>query len=203
MAQGFPAAAAPEVMQEHRIHLKPYREVGIDIETSSLRADLGMVLAVCAKVVGDDEVYIWRLDDYKDRKPWDDSPLVEDFTQFLNLCAKTFGWNSNRFDVKMLRTRRMLNGHGDSQVSFTHCDLLPVARQRFNLRNNRLGTWLEAIKADFDKTPLDPLVWQMAEHGDEGAMDAVVEHCIHDVRGMEQVFLTLDPWLRNWRLETI
>lgn len=194
-----------ETVMEHKIHLKPFREVGIDIETTSLKADLGFILCIVAKVVGEDECHVWRLDEYPDRKPWDDSPLVEEFCEFLNECAKCFSWNGNRFDIKMLRTRRFLNREHGAFTSFMHCDLLPVARQRFNLRNNRLATWLETLNTEFQKTPLDPLVWQKAEHGDEESMDMVVEHCIADVRGMEAVYLALDSsgGIRSWRLESI
>lgn len=179
-----------------------YYEVGFDIETTNLKGNFGMVLAAVVKPVGGAPI-ILRLDDpkYKDRKPWEDKPLLEDLGVILEDCARVFGWYSSRFDVPFLRTRRVLSGVKGT-VSFRHADLIYPSRGNFKFHNNRLETLMNMFST-VKKTDIVPEDWRRAQFMDRRSMNRVVEHCVADVCGMEDVYLRLGPFVQTWSRQTI
>jgi uncharacterized protein YprB with RNaseH-like and TPR domain len=179
-----------------------YGDVGFDIETTNLKGNFGLVLAAVVKPLGQAPI-ILRLDDpkYKSRKPWEDKPLLEDLGDVLEDCARVFGWYSSRFDIPFLRTRRVLSGVKGT-VSFRHCDMIFPCRSHFKFHNNRLETLLQMF-SPVKKTSIVPEDWRRAAFMDKRSMNRVVEHCVADVCGMEDVYLHLLPFLQTWSKQTI
>lgn len=177
---------------------KKYRELGLDIESTQLKADFGMVLCACLKPVGEAPI-ILRLDDkrYAGRSQWDDTPLIRDLVDILSDCAKTYGWYSAPFDVRFIRTRKMLAGMTDL-VAFRHADLIKTSRSNFLFHNNRLETLINNLSRH-RKTDIHPEYWRRAAFCDKPSMDKVVEHCVADVCGMEDVYLRLEPYIQTWQ----
>lgn len=177
-----------------------YREVGLDIETTNLRGDFGMILCACLKPVGEAPIVL-RLDEYDKRKPWDDTPLVRDLIDRLSECSKAFGWYSGRFDIPFIRTRKTLDRIEES-VTLRHTDLLQASRRGLLIHNHRLETLMNLFAAN-KKTDIRPEAWRRAGFGDKAAMDVVVEHCVEDVKGMEQVYFILEPYVQTWSQVTL
>jgi uncharacterized protein YprB with RNaseH-like and TPR domain len=175
---------------------KTHMNVGIDIETSSLKADFGIILCAVVKPVGKDAT-VFRLDSYTKRLPWDDSPLVKDLVEYLSECSNTFGWYSKPFDVPYVRTRKLKAGQTDL-IAFRHADLIRTARAHFKFHNNRLETWINNL-SKHRKTDIHPDHWLRAMFCYKPSMDKVVEHCLMDVYGMEDVFLGLSPYIQTWQ----
>src|SRR6266851_4488764 len=176
-----------------------YREVGFDLETTNLKANFGTILCACVKPVGADPI-TFRLDELPGPDGlWDDSRLVTRLCELLNNCGKVFGWYSSFFDIKFLRTRKLLNSLS-MPCSFAHADLWVTARSQLALHNNRLDTWNNAFAPDdAQKTPIKWETWRRAGAGDSGSIDYVVEHCEKDVESMEYSFLLLDPYIKGWK----
>jgi uncharacterized protein YprB with RNaseH-like and TPR domain len=172
-----------------------YRELGIDIETTSLKADFGLVLCACLKPVGEKPIVL-RLDKYPNRDPWDDTPLIKDIVDVLSDCSRTFGWYSKPFDVPFIRTRKLMAGMTEL-VAFRHADLIRTSRANFKFHNNRLETLINNL-SNHRKTDIHPMYWMRAAFCHKPSMDKVVEHCVADVCGMEDVYLRLEPYIQTW-----
>lgn len=182
---------------------RKFATVGFDLETTNLNANFGQILAACVKPVGG-ETITFRLDELMDpKKPWDDTPLVLALCNLLNQCGKVFGWYSSEFDVKYLRTRKLLNNL-QFPVVFAHADLWRTAKGRLSLHNNRLDTWSRSFAPqEHQKTAIDWECWRRAAFGDKVSMDYVVKHCEEDVAAMEYSFLHLDPYIGSWQQEVL
>lgn len=200
MVEGYSDASLP-LDPEFDLGLperRKYREAGIDIEASSLAGDGGQMLAWCVKPLGEKPI-TGRLDDpryAKKRKQWEDRPLVEDLLDCISECNRIFGWYIDRYDLPMIRTRRVFSGIKET-INVRKCDLFFVARRNFRMHNNRLQSYMDTFSAH-KKTPLRIEVWRRALFCDKVAMDEVVEHCVEDVCGMEDVFYHVEPYIQTW-----
>src|SRR6266498_4859894 len=170
-----------------------YREVGLDIESTNLKADFGVVLVACVKPMGEPVITL-RLDDYKDRDPWDDSPLIKDLVTLLGQCTRVYTWYGRWFDIPFIRTRKLLVGN-NTLVAFSHTDLWETVKKTFLLTNNKLDTYAKALSSK-QKTEVDWGYWRRAMFGDEQSMDYIVDHCEADVAAMEQVYLQIEGYIR-------
>jgi uncharacterized protein YprB with RNaseH-like and TPR domain len=168
--------------------------VAFDIETTSLKADIGFVLCAVVKPL-DDKPIILRIDDLRgdSGKPWDDSVLVNTLVETLASSHLAYGWNIRRFDIKFLRTRRLLLGQHKTPRMISTIDLLQVAR-RFAFHSNRQAVWMESLSR-YQKTEVIGVEWVRAMAGDREAMDYVVQHCLADAMGLEEIYRHLAPYI--------
>jgi len=114
----------------HELEAQPPRIVAFDIETPNLKADIGFVLCAIVKPLGEDPVVL-RLDELRgdSGKPWDDGRLVATLVDILASAHLAYGWNIRRFDIRFLRTRRLLLGQSQTPRMVATIDLLQVARR--------------------------------------------------------------------------
>lgn len=164
--------------------------VVFDLECTSLYADFGHILAACIKPIGAEPIVL-RLDAYWDTPTNDDAPLVHDLLTLLSQAPLVVGWNIDRFDIPFLRTRKILaisEGRRTEmpQAHFKSYDMLRL-RRHLRLHNNRLDTWLNNFTPN-RKTDVLPRQWRDAQFFDPDSMDYVVDHCLKDVQGTEEVF---------------
>ena len=108
------------------------------------------------------------------------------------------GWNSVLFDEPVLNGRLMV--HLERTLDpLTHKDLM----YEFSGRKARLGRRsLENISTVFGsphrKTPLNPRLWDRADHGDAEAYDLIIEHNVADVLVTRDVFAHARPRIRKY-----
>lgn len=162
--------------------------VVLDIEATSLYADFGHILCAVVKPV-DGEPIVLRLDEYQKVPTYDDSPLVKDLISLLSSAPLVVSWNGDRFDIPYIRTRKMIAEQQGMVMPVAHTkslDMLRV-RRKFRLHNNRLETWMDNITPT-RKTDVLPLEWRQAQFFHRSSMDYVVDHCVKDVEGTEEVF---------------
>jgi uncharacterized protein YprB with RNaseH-like and TPR domain len=178
----------------HEPEAQPPRIVAFDIETTSLKADIGFVLCAVVKPLDGDPI-ILRLDDLRGEsgKPWDDGVLVNTLVEILAASHLAYGWNIRRFDIRFLRTRRLLLGQHKTPRMVSTIDLLQVAR-RFAFHSNRQAVWMESLSR-YQKTEVIGVEWVRAMAGDREAMDYVVQHCLADVMGLEEIYRHLAPYI--------
>lgn len=190
----------PDVLEGAPV-TRRYREAVLDIETTNLRANMGMCIAAVVKPLGLSAIEL-RLDRYKDREPWDDSPLIADLRVVLGQCAKVITWNGSRFDFPFIRTRSFLNGLHYEPVMVAHCDLLYVARRTLLFTSHKLKTDINAFAAGQKPEPREE-TWRRAGYGDTAALDEITARCVEDCRQLEPVFMQLEPYIRSYRQEVI
>ena len=78
-----------------------------------------------------------------------------------------------------------------------HIDTWLIARYKMKLNSNRLDTIAKHLQLDVQKTSLDGPTWVRAMSGDKDAIKYIIDHCIHDVLVLEQVYLRLRPLMTN------
>lgn len=173
----------------------------LDIETTDLAADRGVVLCVCyesskypGKIVTlrNDEVSpAWR----KGRRG-DDKEIVRRTCRLIEAHDVVVAHNGVRFDLPFLRTRAMrwgLPALGEPKV----VDPLNILWRKHRLRSNRLGALSDILGLSDKKTPLDLSVWADAMlNGSRRAMNLIVEHCVADVRVLSGVLPHVAPFIK-------
>ena len=169
----------------------------VDFEMTGLSANYGRLICGCIKPYGG-EVTTLRIDDTARgvTYPWDDHDLALGLRDELEKQWMIVGWNSVMFDIKFLNSRLMFHRERVLRKPL-HKDLLFTAKTVFALTDNRLITVQEHLQLDEAKTRLDPNEWIKASAGDAGAIDYVAEHCVQDVRVLEEVFEHLVPFIKE------
>lgn len=128
----------------------------------------------------------------------DDSVMATKLRDVLDGYQILVGWNSVLFDEPVLNGRLMI--HLERTLDpLTHKDLM----YEFSGRKARLGRRsLENISTVFGsphrKTPLNPRIWDEADHGDEAKYDLILEHNIADVLVTRDVFAHARPRIRKY-----
>jgi uncharacterized protein YprB with RNaseH-like and TPR domain len=171
-----------------------------DLETSDLNADSGIILCAVIQSSTRKTPIVIRTDDtnpnWKKGLRGDDSATVKKVQEALAdhdvLCAH----NGTRFDLPFLRTRALKWGIPrlpDIKV----VDPLSIAWRKFRLKSNRLGNLSDYVGVKDKKTPLDMSLWMEAVlNGSREAMDAIVEHCVADVKVLAGVLKFVKPFIR-------
>lgn len=173
----------------------------LDIESSHLKANIGIMLSWSLKIRGVDEV----LHDYITREEavdWDkrDRRIVGSLLEALEDVDMVVTYYGTGFDIPFMRTRMLYWGHKDPLAygDLFHKDLYYVARGKLQLHSNRLAVVTEFLDIE-GKTKLPPETWAKAQLGYEDAIAYVVEHNDEDVIILEEAFEILKPYSKITR----
>ena len=184
-------------MSKSIVDVNPY--VGMDIESSNLDADFGMVLTAVIKPFGAAPIVL-RHDKQKSYGPpgFLDKELVRDIRDVLQEIADDAGilvtYNGKRFDLRFLNTRLIANRLKPIRYGM-HVDLFQEVRRHLRMGRYSLEAVQRLLELDTSKTKILPQYWIPALRGDKKAMDYVVDHCIKDVMVVEEVFPILRPFI--------
>ncbi len=146
------------------------------------------IICICYKWEGEDEVHYLRW------KKGDDKQLLLDFTKVLNIADESIGHNSDRFDLKWLRTRCAF--HGIPMIpDYKTIDTLKMARGGFRFNSNRLD-YLGKFFGFGGKTDTGGFkLWQaIVEKNDEEAMSTMIKYCQDDVILLEKVYNKIEGY---------
>jgi hypothetical protein len=183
----------------------------LDIETSPLiayiwslwqdRTPLNMVkdewcvLSLCAKWVGEDEIFYADQRNAKDVE--DDSKLLKMIWKLLDEADFVLTQNGVKFDIPKLNARFVMNGM-QPPSSFRHIDTLKLAKKHFKFTSNKLE-WLSGNlciknkKLKHSKYPGFEL-WKAVLQGDLEAWKEMEEYNVMDVKSLEELYFILAPW---------
>lgn len=167
-----------------------YRIGYFDIETYGDTADFGTILcwAVLDKATG--EVFT----DCITKEDIDKNPVNPDFRIVKTLVntLKNFnilvGYYSTRFDMPFIRTRAFVNrvkgfpSYGD----IFHFDLYYVVKNKFRLSRNSLERVCDLLGI-VGKNHVKPKLWRKALYGDSKALEYVRDHCVQDVKILNEL----------------
>lgn len=158
-----------------------------DIEATGLIALMGRVLCASYCELGKEGAWTDRLDETKKLSEIDDSSLVVKIRDTIEQADILCTWNGILYDVPFLNARLQLAGERPCQIGKDfgthHIDLMYYSRgQAMRIGSSKLDNVAKFFKCEYQKTPLDWEVWQLAGTGNRGAMDLVVEHCEADVK---------------------
>jgi uncharacterized protein YprB with RNaseH-like and TPR domain len=175
------------------------RTVVLDLESSSLEADAGIIVgAGLMSLAG-------RTEYFEARKTSQEKTLLLSLLERLEKYDIIVTWAGNGFDIPFLTTR--LLKHGLDPRVFLSKNLLDL--NEVVKRNLRLTfTYLDHVCDFFDierkdlLTGLDvPFLYVKAMEGDRFALKRIRQHCLDDLRVTREIFLKLKPLLRRELLD--
>jgi len=149
------------------------------------------IIMVCYKWQHEDKVHVIKWD-----KNQDDKELLEKFIKVLGEADEAIAHNGDRFDIKELRTRAIMQGVL-MFPKYRTFDTLKKARQYFNFPSNRLD-YLGEISGFGGKMETNYDLWrEVVDNKSSKAMKEMVEYCIRDVLVLEAVFYWMSPFVNH------
>lgn len=166
-----------------------------DIETTSLRADFGSLLAVCIKPWGQ-KVQTYREDEYPRERRSRNPEMLKDVIHRLNEYPILVAHNGVNFDRKWLNTVAVLEGLDPLDPRGKIIDPVLIARRHLGFSSNRLDALSDWLSTKYKKSPVRRDVWLRASlDADKEALDYIVDHCIKDVEVLEEVMWKMRQYI--------
>lgn len=191
-------------LQHYQCYLKEQpqtdRTAVLDIETSNLKADYGIVLTWCLKPLGGKVIsdVITPADIAKGRKGDEDRRVVRSCIDACLQYDKLITYYGKRFDVPYLRARAL---HMDEPFpyfgSIKHVDVYDVVKHRFCMSRKSQEVACRFLLNHTDKTHFDGSIWRDAARGQKAALNKVLEHNIYDVTDLEKLYLNVIDYARR------
>lgn len=150
------------------------------------------IICICYKWEHSNKVYSLTWD-----KNQCDKKMIKDFVKIANEADELVGHNSDRFDLKWIRTRCLF--HGVRMLpEYTTVDTLKISKNKFRFNSNRLdyvakylGVGSKNNKSGFD-------LWKAVLLGkNKSAINDMVTYCKNDVIILENVFKRLNEHVKQ------
>jgi uncharacterized protein YprB with RNaseH-like and TPR domain len=171
------------------------RIVILDIETSSLEADAGIVVGAGLSLETGKSEY------FEVKRTNQEKSLLVKLLKRLEVCDVIVTWSGRGFDIPFLTTRLLKHGLNPLPLlAKTHLDLNDVVRSRLRLTFTYLDHVSDFFGIERDKGPMGlevPQLFVKALEGDETALKSIKDHCLDDLRVTREVFLKLKPLVEN------
>ena len=166
----------------------------LDIESTSRKADTGMVVAI--GLLGEREPRVRFAGTLEEERG-----LLEWLREELRGCDSLVTWYGSGFDIPFLLSRASVQGVDLSQLArIPMLDLCEWCRGHLLLSSYRLESVARflgvGIGAEFYGGDVATL-FKLALRGDEGARELIIEHCKSDLRVLRQVHEKLKPQLED------
>ncbi len=171
------------------------RIVMLDLETSSLEADAGIVVgAGLMTEAGKSEFF-------QARKTAEEKPLLTRLVKRLESFDVIVTWSGRGFDIPFLTSRLLKHGMDPRPVlQKVHLDLNEVVKSRLRLTFTYLDHVCDFFEIKRDRGPMGlevPSLFVRALEGNEESLRMIRDHCLDDLRVTREVFLRLRPLLEN------
>lgn len=166
----------------------------LDIETSNLDANFGVILSWCIKIKDNDIIYGLLNDkDFKEKEAFKvDKRITKDLINEILTLDRIVTHYGRKFDIPYIRTRALINNlEFPSFGTIVNDDTYYMAKYKLKLNSNRLETIAQTLFGKSEKTHLDGAIWLSAVRGDKKALNYVLEHNKTDVIELEKVWLKL------------
>jgi uncharacterized protein YprB with RNaseH-like and TPR domain len=173
------------------------RVLVFDLESSDLNADVGFLICMAYRWLGQRRVNVLRIDQFVGyrRDTTDDGQLVGACRDVLASADMLVSWYGREgcFDAPFLRTRMLRHGV-PPLPPLIHWDGQQMSRKYLRMRANRLVNMGRLLKVDM-KTDFDGPTWMRAVAGHRKSLDYLVTHCRKDVDQLTDVYLRMRPYM--------
>ncbi len=145
--------------------------------------------------------YKWHTEDEVHYLTWDknqcDKQMLIDFTKIIEQADEVIGHNSDKFDIKWLRTRCLYHRlHFPSK--FRSLDTLLKARGSFNFNSNRLDYIGQFLGVGQKQDTGGLQLWiDVCKHKDLDALSKMVDYCINDVILLQDVYNEFNAYIHH------
>lgn len=156
--------------------------------------DHGHIMSYAAKWYMTNEIY------YEENRKDDEKELIKNLVNLLDEADITITHNGNKFDLKQIRARAVVNGINPPSP-FISIDTCSVARKEFGFPSNSLEYLTEVMgckikKGNHKKFPGFEL-WLECLRNNEQAWEELRFYNIQDVLALEQLYEKMKPWISN------
>jgi uncharacterized protein YprB with RNaseH-like and TPR domain len=170
-----------------------FRIVILDLETSSLEADAGIIVGAGLMSEEGKSEYLQA------RKTSEEKPLLTKLLKRLESFDVIVTWSGRGFDIPFL-TSRLLKHRMDPRpvLRRMHLDLNEVVKSRLRLTFTYLDHVCDFFEIKRDRGPMGlevPHLFVRTLEGDEEASRLIRDHCLDDLRVTREIFLRLRPLL--------
>lgn len=174
----------------------PKQRVGVfDIETSHLKASLGVMLCYKIQILGTNEIVGRTITKHEVLSPDCDKKIVRECIKDISGCDRLITYFGSRFDLKFIRTRALIHGLDfPAYGEIVGTDLYYMVRNRFQLHSNRLQTACEVLLGKSEKTTFNTMMWMKALQGSKEALNYIDEHCEKDVADTARLYLKVNKF---------
>lgn len=146
------------------------------------------IICICYKWQGSDKIHSLKWDKGNDKQ------MIKKFVDVLLDADEIVGHNSDKFDLKWVRTRCLISGV-KSLPDFKSIDTLKISRQKFNFPSNRLDAIGKYLGFGGKKDTGGIQLWHdIIQKNSSKAMSEMVSYCKRDVELLEKVFLKLEGY---------
>ena len=163
----------------------------LDIETSSLKSDFGIIICAVLHTLGTDEKYkVCAIDLANKDLLSEEKALLEVLNTELENYDGVVTYFGSRFDIPFIRTRSLYHGLQPPSKKRS-LDLYFTVKRTTNPTSRRLERINDILRisdpdASPDKTRLGMKEWNgVVFNRDSKMLDYIVEHCIADVKILE------------------
>lgn len=125
----------------------------------------------------------------------DDKRVLEGIWKLIDQADIIIAHNGDRFDIKKLNTRFILNSM-PPPASYQSIDTLKVAKRSFAFSSNKLD-YLGELLANRNKLETNFKLWKECLEGKPKALKRMKEYNIEDVLLLEEVYVELRPWIKS------
>jgi hypothetical protein len=126
----------------------------------------------------------------------DDSRLAKEMWKKFDEADIVIAHNAHGFDVPKLNSRYLMNGIMIPPSSYQVIDTLKEFRRHFGMSSNaqdfltRMLKLPQKLETNFD-------LWVRCMAGEQEALKEMNIYNIHDVGGLEELYMTVRPWMKS------
>jgi len=177
---------------------EPNLKVGfLDIETSNLKADFGIMLSYCIKEAGNKTILGRSITETELRKKVLDKSLVKECIDDIGKFNLIVTYYGTKFDIPFIRSRALYWKLDFPKFgSHNHKDVYYMVRNRLCIHRNRMEDAARLIDIK-GKTHIDGYYWITALTGDKEALKYILDHNKADVEVLEEVYYKMKDFQRD------
>jgi uncharacterized protein YprB with RNaseH-like and TPR domain len=124
----------------------------------------------------------------------DDERVVKALWGLLNEADVVIAHNGDKFDIKKVNSRFFFHRLGPTNP-FQSIDTLKATKKVMKNSSNRLDDLLKMLNKEGKyETPRG--LWEGCEEGDPESLKIMQHYCDEDIRGLEDYYLELRPWIK-------
>jgi len=169
----------------------------LDIETSNLKANFGIMLTYAIKERGSKKIYSGTITKKELEKGVLDKRLVKQCIEDMRKFDVVMGFYSTKFDIPFIRSRAMYWDldfplYGELQ----HKDVWYMVRAKMCLHSNRLESACKHLGIE-GKTHIESIYWIRALSGDKKSIDYILDHNKKDVIILEKLHDRVKDYVRD------
>jgi uncharacterized protein YprB with RNaseH-like and TPR domain len=205
-AAAFTCVHGHSGLEHYDCYLREHPEIGqrigfLDIETSNLDANFGIMLSYCIKEQASDTIFTGVLNEgdiayYPADKS--DTRIVEKLVEDMLCFDKIVTFYGKRFDVPFIRTRAIIDGVDFPYFgSIKHDDVYFWAKFKLKLNSNRLEVVARTLFGSTEKNHIDYAKWVGGVRGDKESLEYILDHNKRDVIELERVYDVLVNYARR------